>query len=80
MKTAISISDDLLQAGDRAAKQLGVSRSRLFSMALQEYLRSRHKAEIAEQLRRAYSDDPSAEEGDLTKRYKSKLRKNLDRW
>lgn len=80
MKTAISISDDLLRAGDRAAKQLGVSRSRLFSMALQDYLRSRHKGEIAEQLKRAYSDDPSTEERDLTKGYKSKLRNNLDRW
>jgi len=35
MKTAISIDDQLLQDADRAAKRMGLSRSRLFSLALQ---------------------------------------------
>ena len=80
MKTAISVSDDLLQAGDQAAKLLGVSRSRLFSMALQEFLRTRHKAQIAEQLNEVYGDNPDREDREMVEQLKTKLRPSLERW
>ena len=44
MKTAISIPDDLFQAADRLARELGKSRSHLYSQAVREYL-ARHSGD-----------------------------------
>jgi metal-responsive CopG/Arc/MetJ family transcriptional regulator len=41
MKTAISVDGQLLSEADRTARELGLSRSRLFSLALEAYLRHR---------------------------------------
>jgi metal-responsive CopG/Arc/MetJ family transcriptional regulator len=38
MKTAISLSDDTFRRVDRAAKQLGVSRSEFFARAAEKWL------------------------------------------
>jgi metal-responsive CopG/Arc/MetJ family transcriptional regulator len=38
MKTAISIDDGLLQEADDTARRLGVSRSRLFALAVSDFL------------------------------------------
>ena len=52
MKTAISIEDELLIEADRTAHQMGISRIRLFSLALANYLRKRRNKEILDQLNR----------------------------
>lgn len=44
MKTAISIPDDLFEAADALARELGQSRSHLYSQAVREYL-ARHSAD-----------------------------------
>jgi len=62
MKVAISIDGDLLEEADRAARKMHLSRSRLFSAALKEYLRRPwHSEEITEQLNRVYAADPEPE-------------------
>jgi metal-responsive CopG/Arc/MetJ family transcriptional regulator len=39
MKTAISIDDRLLREADEAARLMGLSRSRLFALAVGEFLK-----------------------------------------
>ena len=81
MKTAISVEDELLRKADRTAKQLGVSRSRLFSIALAEYLKQRRNAELLDQLNRAYADGPDVSERRLLVGMKAKFRAAVkDRW
>lgn len=41
MKTAVSVPDEVFEQAERAAKQLKLSRSELYSRALSEYL-ARH--------------------------------------
>ncbi|MFH0946218.1 MAG: CopG family transcriptional regulator [Planctomycetota bacterium] len=48
MKTAISISDDLFRAAERAAKRLGLSRSELYRRALSAFL-ERHADKLVTQ-------------------------------
>ncbi len=38
MKTTISIDDGLLQAADETARLMGLSRSRLFALAVDDFL------------------------------------------
>jgi metal-responsive CopG/Arc/MetJ family transcriptional regulator len=49
MKTAFSVDDDLFQEAGRIAQKLGLSRSRIFSLALKDYLREYRRRETLEQ-------------------------------
>ena len=62
MKTAISLEDELLLQADRTAREMGVSRSRLFSIAMEAYLRKRRNQEILDRLNRVYAADPGPKE------------------
>lgn len=54
MKTAISLPDELFKAAEETAAELGIPRSRLFAIAVKEFI-SRHRKEyITEQLNRVY--------------------------
>lgn len=59
MKTAISIPDDLFQAADELAIELGVSRSKLYATAVAEYLDRRRDERITELLDEVYRGQPS---------------------
>jgi hypothetical protein len=81
MKTAISLDDQLLSDADRAAKEMGVSRSRVFSLALEEFLRRRRHLSVVEQLNRVYGDDPPVADARVLAGIKTKTRATLkDRW
>jgi metal-responsive CopG/Arc/MetJ family transcriptional regulator len=55
MKIAISVPDDVFEAGEHLARQLGISRSQLYSDALAQYLSARGAAEVTARLNRIYS-------------------------
>lgn len=81
MKTAISIDAPLLEEADRTAQKLGVSRSRLMSLALTDYLRKRRNEDILEQLNQVYGDSTRDPERPSGAQSKAKLRSTIkDRW
>ena len=59
MKIAISVPADVFEAGEHLARQLGVSRSQLYSDALAQYLSERGAAEVTARLNRIYAAEPS---------------------
>jgi metal-responsive CopG/Arc/MetJ family transcriptional regulator len=50
MKTAVSISDDLFGKAEKFAKKARISRSRLYSAAIEEYLENREKQKLIEKI------------------------------
>ncbi|MEH1948282.1 MAG: ChpI protein [Nostoc sp.] len=60
MKTAISIPDPLFEAAEEFAKRMGLSRSQLYAVALQEYLQSHKQDQITQQLDAVYADEDSS--------------------
>lgn len=62
MRTGVSLEARLLIEADRAAREIGVSRRRLFSRALEGYLGARRDRRILDQLNEAYSTEPTSEE------------------
>ena len=62
MKTAISIPDELFQHAEKAAKQLGIPRSRLFVVALEEYFENHGRDNITEKLNKIYLKDTPEQE------------------
>ncbi len=60
MKTAISIPDPLFQAAEQFAKRMGLSRSELYAVALQEYLQAHKREQITQHLDAVYVDEDSS--------------------
>jgi predicted transcriptional regulator len=52
MKTAISLPDPLFEEAEAAAKDLGVSRSKLIQTALEEFLKRKREVDIADAIYR----------------------------
>lgn len=78
MKTAVSVPDQLFEAADRFARRLGLSRSELYSKALQEYLGSHREEGITEALNRLYDEEDSSLDPGLASIQSSSLPK--DEW
>jgi metal-responsive CopG/Arc/MetJ family transcriptional regulator len=64
MRTTISIPDPTYEAAERLARQLGISRSELFTRAVAAFVQA-HNDEITTQLNRVYAEVDSALDQDL---------------
>ena len=76
IKTAISLEKDLFQQVSKMAQDLHISRSRLFTLAVKEYLHRLESRLLLEQLNEAYDDEPDAEEITVSKAMHRKQRKS----
>ncbi len=65
MKTAISLPDALFDEAEKVSARLGISRSELYSRALEEHLRKFRASEIRESYDRAYAEPASDDEAAL---------------
>jgi hypothetical protein len=59
MKTAVSLPDNVFRAAERHAKRYGIPRSRLYAIALSEYLEKQQQSSVREALNRVYDSQPS---------------------
>lgn len=64
MKTAISIPDPVFQAAESLAKQLGISRSELYSKAVEAFVNLHKNKGITEILNKVYSEANNSLEDD----------------
>jgi len=55
MKIALSIPDDLFESAELLGKRLGVSRSRLYATALEDFVAKHHAKKITERLNTVYA-------------------------
>lgn len=62
VKAAISLDEELLVKVNRLANDLHVSRSKIFTMAVLEYLKKQENQSLLVKLNEAYEDFPSEEE------------------
>ncbi len=61
VKTAISIEKPIFEQMDILAKNLNVSRSRLFTMAAKEFIQRHHNIELLKLINAAYEDSSETE-------------------
>ncbi|MBW4427267.1 MAG: ribbon-helix-helix domain-containing protein [Nostoc desertorum CM1-VF14] len=59
MKTAISLPDSIFEEAEALARELGVSRSELYTKALKAYLRKYNRNQMLNQLNTVYSEESS---------------------
>ncbi|MDR0623099.1 MAG: hypothetical protein LBG10_01555, partial [Treponema sp.] len=65
MKTAISIDTGIYRDAEAAAAVMGLTRSRLYTLALEEYLRNHREEAVTEQLDRYYKNHPGTKDEGL---------------
>ena len=58
MKTAVSLPDHLFRRADEVAGELQIPRSRLFAMALEQFLDTYRQQDVTERLNAVYRDLP----------------------
>jgi metal-responsive CopG/Arc/MetJ family transcriptional regulator len=65
IKTAISIEKNLFEQAEIIASTMHVSRSKLFVMALQDFIEHQKNKELLAQINAAYADEPDVAEQTL---------------
>jgi len=78
VKTAISLDEELLLKVNSLADNLHVSRSKVFTMAVQDYLKKQENQSLLAQLNEAYEDFPNEEESGVLKSMRVKHNKIIE--
>ena len=75
VKTAISLDENLFNQVSRLADDMHVSRSKLFALAVKDFLKKQESNKLLAQLNAAYGDSPSEEETAISKAMRRKQRR-----
>lgn len=75
MKTAISIEKNLFDQADNLARSMKVSRSKLFVIALQDYIEHQKNKDMLAQINAAYADEPDTTEQTLRRKSRQQHRR-----
>ncbi|MBC8159853.1 MAG: CopG family transcriptional regulator [Roseiflexaceae bacterium] len=65
VKTAISIEERLFERAEQLASEMKVSRSLLFTLAVEDFIRRRETQRIVERLNDVYGGEPDSDERQL---------------
>lgn len=68
VKTAISLRKALFEQAEDLARKMKVSRSRLFVLALEDFIRRQQNRELLSQINAAYADEFDATEHTLRRK------------
>jgi metal-responsive CopG/Arc/MetJ family transcriptional regulator len=78
---SFSIDDEILREADQEARRIALSRSRLFAMAVGEFLRRQRQEQMLLRLNEVYANDTEPAEKSLLERIKAKTRRTVkDPW
>ena len=81
METEISIGDILFGKANELASELGLSSSRFFALAVQQFIERYENQRMSDAIKAAYSDVPDEVESNLLQRQRVKQRKMVeDEW
>ncbi len=79
VKTAISMQEELFKKVNKLASELHVSRSRLFVMAVQDFIKKKESQNLLAQINNAFSDHPDSEEIQIQSNMRKKQAQKLER-
>ncbi len=79
VKTAISIQKDLFQEVNRLAEELHISRSKLFALAVRDFIKKNENKKIISQINKAFDDYPDANEKNLHNAMRQKQARKIER-
>jgi metal-responsive CopG/Arc/MetJ family transcriptional regulator len=78
IKTAISIQESLFEQAENLAHKMKVSRSRLFVLALEDYISHQQNRELLAQINAVYADKPDVAEKALHRKMRRVHRRMVE--
>ncbi len=78
IKTAISIDKSLFAQANALARKLKVSRSRLFVLALEDFIQEQQNKELLEKINAVYGDEPDETEKNLRRKARKSHRRLIE--
>ena len=78
IKTAISIDKSLFAQANALARRMKVSRSRLFVLALEDYIREQENRELLAKINAVYESDPEESERILRRKARKSHRRIVE--
>ena len=78
VKTAVSVQKSLFDQVESLAKKLNISRSRLFNLALADYIERYQNQALLEEINQAYSDEPDFGDRDRLTKIRKHYRKIVE--
>ena len=79
IKTAISMQEELFKEVNKLAGELHVSRSRLFVMAVQDFIEKKKSHNLLSQINNAFNDHPDSEEIKIQSKMRKKQAQKLEK-
>jgi metal-responsive CopG/Arc/MetJ family transcriptional regulator len=79
VKTAISIQKELFCEVNRLAKELQISRSKLFVLAVSDFIKKNENKKIISEINKAFSDYPDSNEKKLHNAMRQKQARNIEK-
>lgn len=78
VKTAISVEQNLFAQVEEIASTMNISRSRVFALAAEEFVKRRRSDQITQQLNEAYSDEAREEDLETVRQMRPTHRRLAD--
>lgn len=78
VKTAISIQESLFKEVEALADEMNISRSKLFAIAVEEFIQRRRNRQLLQQINAAYDDAPDPGEREHQRRMKAQHRQLIE--
>jgi metal-responsive CopG/Arc/MetJ family transcriptional regulator len=78
VKTAISIQQSLFEQAEALARELHISRSRLFALAVEDFMQRYENQRLLERINDAYADTTTSEEQALLRRMRRQQRQMVE--
>ncbi|MGC1376619.1 MAG: hypothetical protein WA821_10355 [Anaerolineales bacterium] len=78
IKTAISIQKSLFEQADHLAQQLNMSRSHLFGLAIETFVKNHQNQTLLDEINQAYSDEPDPNEKARFSKMRNRHRKLVE--
>jgi metal-responsive CopG/Arc/MetJ family transcriptional regulator len=78
IKTAISLHKNLFEQAEELARKKKVSRSRIFVLAMEEYLRRQENRDLLGRINQVYADNPDSAEKTLRRKSRRSHRRVVE--
>jgi metal-responsive CopG/Arc/MetJ family transcriptional regulator len=78
IKTAISLQKPLFERVEDLARELQISRSRLFVLAVEDFIRRHENRQLLDEINAAYEDLPDPEEQNLLRKMRQQHRQLVE--
>ena len=78
IRTAISLEKSLIEQVEALAHEMEISRSRLFVLALEDFIRHHQSQQLLERINAAYDDTPDPSEQTLQRRMRHQHRQIVE--